>query len=191
MGGGITKVGVAAFLVVLAAMLGDVAQDLLGRARDSVQASELMMIDGHVHAWTIEQQRSKPPRDQAAFERAVRDSLTAPGRDPTRDRWDRPYVYDLVAERPVTWRIATNGADKAPGTGDDIVVERRGDQVSIDRDPVKIAEGAIDRKRRADLAAVERLRALTAKTDAAPATTPEVTPDVAAAWRALDAALVP
>jgi hypothetical protein len=160
--------------------------------RDSVQASELMMIDGHVHAWTIEQQRSRPPRDQVAFERAVRDSLTAAGRDPTRDRWDQPYLYDLLAERPVRWRIATKGADKAPGTPDDIVVARHGNQVSIDRDPVKIAENALERKRRVDAAAVERLRALTARADAdAPPATPEVVPDAAAAWRALDAALTP
>ena len=147
MTGTLIKACVGALLIAAAARMGDVAQELLGRARESVQASELAILDGHLAAWVIEQKRSRPPRDQAHFEVVVRGLFTARGgRDVTRDRWGEPYVYEHVHDRPVAWRITSKGPDKTldvGGRGDDLVLTRTDDVVELNQDPTKIIAGAL------------------------------------------------
>lgn len=151
MGGTLVKAGIGVFLVVAAAKMGGLATELLGRARESVQASELLTLDGHLAAWTIARKRTHPPRDQAHFEEVVVGLFTTRGeRDVTQDRWGETYLYEKLGERPVAWRITSKGPDRALGTGDDLVLKRYEDNVQINRDPVAIMEAAIEDKRQAD-----------------------------------------
>ncbi|MGE0707742.1 MAG: hypothetical protein AB7N76_13480 [Planctomycetota bacterium] len=157
-GGALIKLGIGGFFVFASAQMGSVAQDLLQRARESVQASELSTLDGHLAAWVIEQKRGRPPRDQDHFEQVCRQLFTARGgRDVTRDRWGEAYVYDKIHDRPPEWEISSKGPDKRLGTEDDLVVHRREDQVHLNKDPAKIIEGAIERLKRQD---EQRLREL-------------------------------
>jgi hypothetical protein len=150
-GGTFVKAGIGVFLVVAAAKLGGLATELMGRARESVQASELLTLDGHLAAWTIGRKRTRPPRDQAHFNEVVAGLFTTRGkRDVTQDRWGETYVYEKLGERPVAWRITSKGPDRALGTGDDLVLKRHEDNVQINRDPVAIMEAAIEDKRQAD-----------------------------------------
>jgi hypothetical protein len=134
-----------------------------------------------MQVWSIEQGRTRPPRDQAEFERACREELASrAGRDPTTDRWGQTYVYERVSDAGVHWRIASKGPDRRLGTADDLVVERRGDVVEINEDPAAIIERELEKKQRQDAKALEALRALGGR--AAPRG-----PD--AAWSELDALL--
>ncbi|HBP19044.1 MAG TPA: hypothetical protein DEA08_14815, partial [Planctomycetes bacterium] len=120
-------------------------------------------LDGQLAAWTIGQKRGRPPADQPHFDRVCREILTAPGgRDVTRDRWGEGYVYERIAVRPVEWEISSKGPDRRLGSEDDLVVHRRDDQVEINRDPVSIIEGAIERVRRADERRLDALAKLAA-----------------------------
>ena len=151
MGGTLIKAGIGVFLVVAAAKMGGLASELLGRARESVQASELLTLDGHLAAWTIGRKRTRPPRDQAHFEEVVAGLFTTRGeRNVTQDRWGQTYLYEKLGERPVAWRITSKGPDRALGTSDDLVLKRHEDNVQINRDPVAIMEAAIEDKRQAD-----------------------------------------
>lgn len=151
MGGTLIKAGIGVFLVFASAKMGGLASELLGRARESVQASELLTLDGHLAAWTVARKRTRPPRDQAHFEEVVRGLFTTRGeRDVTRDRWGEVYLYEKLGERPVAWRITSKGPDRTLSTGDDIVLKRHEDHVQINRDPVAIMEAAIEDKRAAD-----------------------------------------
>ena len=148
MGGSLAKLLVGAFFVALSSQLGELAQELIGRARESVQASELLTIDGQLVTWAIQERRTRAPRDQAEFDQALRGLLSARGgRDVTLDRWNQPYVYEHLSDKPA-WRISSRGPDGLLGTSDDLVVERSGDRVERSRDPVAIAEAAEDRLRR-------------------------------------------
>lgn len=178
------KVGAAALLVALASQLSAAAEELVGRVRESVQASELLTVDGYALVWSLEQNPTRAPRDQAEFERACRDELAArAGREPTADRWGRTYVYEPLAVRgALRWRISSAGPDRRLGTEDDLVVERHGDASQINRDPTEIVERALARWREADAQALEQLWALAlADRGGAPARDPSAD--------ALDAAL--
>jgi hypothetical protein len=179
MGGTLAKLLVGAFFVALSSQLGELAQELIGRARESVQASELMTIDGQLATWAIQERRTRAPRDQEEFERALRGLLSARGgREVTVDRWGQAYVYQRRGDQPA-WRITSLGPDRSLGTPDDLVVERTGDLVERSRDPVAIAEAAQERLRggREDLLTeLDRLRRSLQEEDAD-------------ASRALDAAL--
>ncbi|HBP20799.1 MAG TPA: 3-isopropylmalate dehydratase large subunit, partial [Planctomycetes bacterium] len=50
MGGALIKVGIGAFFVFASAQMGGLARGLLDRARESVQASELLTLDGQLAA---------------------------------------------------------------------------------------------------------------------------------------------
>ena len=63
-------------------------------------------------------------------------------------------------ERPVAWRIVSGGPDRRVGSEDDLVVERREDRVSINRDPQEIVEQALERKQAFDRELLERLETL-------------------------------
>lgn len=144
MTGTLIKASIGALLVVAAARMSGLAQELLGRARESVQASELALVDGHLAAWVIEQKRNRPPRDQAHFDVVVRGLFTSrAGRDVTHDRWDQPYLYEHVHDNPVAWRITSKGPDRTLGTADDLVLSRTDDLVALNHDPTRIAEGAL------------------------------------------------
>src|SRR5207237_6577040 len=113
------KVAIAGFLVWLSAQMGVFADEIMHRVRESVQASELLSVDGAVYQWAaLDPENPKPrsPKDQAEFERVLRDNLTAAGgRDVTRDRWDEPYLYDRVrraAQRAFYYRLARQGPDR-------------------------------------------------------------------------------
>ena len=126
MGGALIKVGIGAFFVFASAQMGGLARGLLDRARESVQASELLTLDGQLAAWTIAHKRGRPPADQAHFESVCREVLTAPGgRDVTKDRWGEGFVYERIAVRPVEWQISSKGPDRSLGSEDDLVVHRR------------------------------------------------------------------
>ena len=158
---------IAGFFVWMMAQMGTFADEVLGRVKESLQASELLLIDEYVYNWTEnEHERPRAPKDQAEFEAVVRDWTEAKaGRNVTRDRWDRPYVYDPVAQadpRHIVWRISSMGPDCKLGTADDLVVERDGDRATINRDPAKIAEEAIERKQRLDTETVSRVREILA-----------------------------
>lgn len=169
MGGTLVKAGIGVFLVVAAAKMGGLATELLGRARESVQATELATLDGYLSVWCIERKRTQPPRDQAHFEEVVRGLFTTRGeRDVTQDRWGETYVYEKLGARPVAWRITSKGPDKALGTGDDLVLKRHEDKVQINRDPVSIMEGAIEDKRQADERFLRDLNRLVRKAEEAP-----------------------
>ena len=153
MGGTLIKAGIGVFLVVAAARFGGLATELLGRARESVQASELLTLDGQLAAWTVGRKRTRPPRDQAHFEEVVAGLCSRPAAsgDVTQDRWGETYVYEKLGERPVAWRITSKGPDRALGTGDDLVLKRHEDNVQINKRPrVAIMEAAIEDKRQAD-----------------------------------------
>lgn len=162
MSGALLKVGIGAFFVFASAQMGSLAADLLERTRESVQATELLTLEGQVAVWTIEQKRTHAPRDQAEFERVLKQALAAKGgRDVTRDRWGEPYVYDKIHDRVPEWRISSKGRDRKLGTADDLVVHRREDQVEINRKPNEIMEQAIAALQRRDRQRLERLEALT------------------------------
>src|SRR4051812_44573366 len=98
------KVAVGGFLVWLSAQVGTFAEEILGKVRESVQASELVEIDHFVayeSAFGADAQRkARAPADQAEFERILKEWLTAAGnRRVTLDRWDEPYVYFKIADR--------------------------------------------------------------------------------------------
>ena len=166
MSGALIKVGLGAFFVWASSQMGALAGDLLGRARLSVQASELSTLDGHLAAWSVgsgfEKRRGGSPPTQAAFERTVSELFTERGgRRAFEDRWGSPYLYERLSDRPPGWRITSRGPDRKAGTADDLILERRGDAVHFNTDPVAIAEGAVARKRRHDeqvLKELERLR---------------------------------
>src|SRR5262249_35666026 len=135
-GGTALKVLIAGFFVWLSAQMGTFADEILGRVRESVQASELLEIDTYVYQHSVlENERTHPPKDQAEFEAILKDWLTASaGRDVTKDRWERPYAYDHLPSRDprdVLYRIASGGPDRKLGTEDDIVVERENDRSKI------------------------------------------------------------
>lgn len=167
MGGTLAKLLVGAFFVALSAQLGELARELIGRARESVQASELLTIDGQLATWAVDQRRTRAPRDQQEFERALRDLVTARGgRDVVLDRWGQPYLYERLGDQPA-WRLSSRGPDRTPGTADDLVVERRGDRVERSRDPQQIAEQALERKRGMDRQVLRELQQLTARLEGA------------------------
>ena len=152
------KVAAGAFLVWLSAQMGTFADEILGKVRVSVQASELVEIDRYVayeSAFGADpSKKAHAPADQAEFERILREWLEASGgRNVLRDRWDEPYVYFRVPTkdpRDVHYRITSKGPDRKLGTDDDIVLEREGDRSTINRDPAAIAESAIERKKALD-----------------------------------------
>jgi hypothetical protein len=158
MGGVFFKVAVGGFLVWLSAQMGTFARELLEQVRESVQASELVEIDHYVAYESSfgadPAKKAHAPADQAEFERILQEWLTASGgRKVTLDRWDEPYVYYRIPAtdaRDVKYRITSKGADKKLGTPDDIILEREGEHAEINRDPVKIAESAIERKKQLD-----------------------------------------
>jgi hypothetical protein len=157
-GGALLKIGIGGFFVFASAQMGSLAKDLLDRARESVQASEMLTLDSHLAVWTIEQKRGRPPRDQKQFQSVCKQLFTARGgRDVTKDRWGMVYVYEPINVRPVEWRISSLGPDKKLGTDDDLIVHRRSDTVQINKDPTEIIEAAIERLRRVD---EQRLREL-------------------------------
>ena len=162
MGGTLTKLLVGVFFVGLASQLGELARDVVSKARESVQASELLTLDKSLEAWAIEQRRTRPPRDQEEFEHALEQILTG-SRRVTHDRWDRPYVYEHLGDTPLRWRISSRGPDRILGNDDDLVVNRIAERVEISRDPVEIAEMAIDRAQRLERETVGKLRAAAAK----------------------------
>jgi hypothetical protein len=161
-GGTLTKLAIGAFFVALASQGGELARDIVQRVRESVQASELATLDANLYAgWALQQRPTRAPRDQAEFESALAEVLTARGsRDVTRDRWDRPYTYEALGDRPLRWRISSSGRDRTPGTEDDLVVERRDDRATLNRDPVEIIEQAEARARGRQRAALDELRRL-------------------------------
>lgn len=149
MGGTLTKLLVGAFFVGLSSQMGELARDVISRARESVQASEMLTLDGALAAWAIEQRRTRGPRDQEEFNQILEFNLSARGgRDVTKDRWDRPYVYEHLSDRPIRWRVSSRGPDLRLGTEDDLVVERTGDRSELSRDPVEIIERALESTRR-------------------------------------------
>lgn len=176
MGGVAFKAAVGAFLVWLSAQMGAFADEILGKVRESVQASELLEID-HFVAYESAfgedpAKKAHAPRDQAEFERVLSEWLTASGgRHVTRDRWDEPYVYCRLPSddpRSIRYRITSKGPDRRLGTPDDIVLEREGEHAAIDRDPEKIAQAAIERKQALDREVAKRVSELLARTPASP-----------------------
>jgi len=163
------KLLIGAFFVWVSAQMGSLAEEILARVRESVQASELLTLDGYLAVWTIEQKRTLPPKDQEQFEIACRAMLSARGGRPvTHDRWGQPYVYECLGRRPVHWRITSMGPDRRLAgerdpLPDDLIVERVSDRVEINRDPASIMERAIERKLRQDQEILERLRELSAE----------------------------
>ena len=180
MGGVAFKIAIGGFLIWLSAQMGTFAEEILGKVRESVQASELVEIDKYVAVQSAfgddPTKKAHAPKDQAEFERILRDWTVASGnRDVTKDRWDQPYVYFRVPSRDardVKYRITSKGADKKIGSGDDLVVERENDHSSINRDPTRIAESAIEQKKALDREVARRANELlrdAPKTPAAPA----------------------
>ncbi len=124
--------------------------------------------------WAIEQRRTRAPRDQEEFERTLEQILSARGpRRVTHDRWDRPYAYEHFGDSPLHWRISSRGPDRLLGNDDDLVVERIEDRVRVTRDPVEIAEMALERARRLDHETVGKLRAAAAKLAPEPENQPQ------------------
>jgi hypothetical protein len=168
MGGVAFKVAIGGFLVWLSAQMGTFAEEILGKVRESVQASELVEIDRFVAVQSAfgddPTKKARAPKDQAEFERILREwTVASGGRDVTRDRWDEPYVYHRVPSRDardVKYRITSKGADRRMGSTDDLVVERENDHSSINRDPVKIAESAIEQKKALDREVARRANEL-------------------------------
>jgi hypothetical protein len=168
MGGVAFKVAIGGFLVWLSAQMGTFAEEILGKVRESVQASELVEIDRYVaYESAFGQDPSKKahaPKDQAEFEQVLREWTTASGnRNVTLDRWDQPYAYFKIPSRDprdVKYRITSKGADKKIGSADDLVVERENDHSSINRDPTKIAESAIEQKKALDREVARRANEL-------------------------------
>ena len=163
MGGTALKLLIAGFFVWLSAQMGTFVDEILTRVSESVQASELLQIDGYVYYHSaLENERTRAPRDQTEFESVVREWTEAPaGRDVTKDRWDRPLVYDHQESRDpreIHWRISSGGPDRKIGTDDDLVVVRDNDVARINRDPAKIAELAIERKEKLDRETTTRVR---------------------------------
>jgi hypothetical protein len=158
MSGVALKVAIGGFLVWLSAQMGTFAEEILSKVRESVQASELVEIDRYVaYESAFGQDPSKKahaPKDQAEFERVLREWTTASGnRNVTLDRWEQPYVYYRVPERDprrIHYTITSKGSDRKIGSADDLVVEREDDHSSINRDPVKIIESAIEQKKALD-----------------------------------------
>lgn len=184
MGGVGVKVAIGVFFVALSSQMGKLAEQILGRVRESVQASELSTLDGHLATWAVEQRRTRGPKDQVEFELAVKDLFTErSGRAPTEDRWGQAYIYENLGPRPPAprWRISSKGPDRRAGTADDLVVERVGDRVTRNRDPVEIAEQALERKQRSDRELIAKLRELTARLEGEGAATPPARDDAAEA----------
>jgi hypothetical protein len=163
------KVAIGVFFVWLSAQMGTFVDEVLTRVKESVQASELLKIDSFVHVVSIgdEQRRQRPPRDQAEFDAIVRDWLTAQGgRDVAKDRWNEPYIYDRIPRddpRDIYYRITSKGPDRLLGTADDIVIEREGESSRINRNPVDLAEHALERKQELDREIGKKLRDLVEK----------------------------
>ncbi len=154
------KIAMMVFFVWLSSQMGSMVEEVLGRVRVSIQASELMTLDGHLAVWAIEQRRTRPPDDQAEFEKACNIMLSVRGRSVTQDRWREDYIYERVRRTPVHWRVTSKGPDRIYGTEDDISVERIGDMVELNTDPVAVIEQAIARKRKLDAQVLRRLRTL-------------------------------
>ena len=168
MGGVFFKVAVGGFLVWLSAQMGTFAEEILSKVRESVQASELVEIDHYVAYESSfgadPAKKAHAPADQAEFERILQEWLTASGgRKVTLDRWDEPYVYFKLASkdpRDVRYRITSKGPDKRLGTPDDIILERDNDHATINKDPTKIAESAIEQKKQLDKEVARRVTEL-------------------------------
>ncbi len=168
MGGVAVKVAIGAFLVWLSAQMGTFAEEILAKVRESVQASELVEIDKYVAVQSAfgddPTKKSHAPKDQAEFERILKDWTSASGnRNVTLDRWEQPYVYYRIPNkdaRVINYRITSRGADKKLGTPDDLVVERENDHSSINRSPEKIAESAIEQKKALDREVAKRANEL-------------------------------
>lgn len=174
------KVAIGAFLVWLSAQMGTFAEEILGKVRESVQASELVEIDHYVAYESAfgsdASKKARAPRDQDEFERILQEWLNASGgRRVTRDRWDEPYVYFKVPSRDardVKYRITSKGSDRKLGTPDDLILERDNDRSSINRDPTKIAESAIERKKELDREVAKRVDELLREAPSAPSKAP-------------------
>jgi hypothetical protein len=170
------KVAAGAFLVWLSAQMGSFVDDLLERVRESVQASELLEIDRYVDYHAVfgddPSRKTHAPADQAEFERVLAEWITSQGgRNVARDRWDEPYVYEKLDSpdpRDVRYRITSKGPDRKLGTDDDIALERDGDHATINRDPSRIAEEAIERKARLDREVGKRVQELLKNAPAPP-----------------------
>jgi hypothetical protein len=200
MGGIAFKIAIGGFLVWLSAQMGAFVEEVLGKVRESVQASELLEIDKYVAYASVFDENRKTvhaPKDQAEFEKILQDWLTAGGgRKVAKDRWDEPYVYFRVPSRDprdVRYRITSKGADKKLGTPDDIVLERDNDHATINRDPTKIADQAIEQKKQLDRDVAKKVEELLQKApkDAkdpakAPDKAPEKTPDAKVPAELLD-----
>lgn len=172
------KIGIGAFFVWASSQMGVLAQEILGRVRESVQASELVTLDNHLAVWAIERRRTRAPKNQQEFDRVVVQLFTQRGgRKVTDDRWGMPYLYEQLSARPVGWRIVSRGPDRKPGTKDDLVLERHGDQVHINKDPTEIAEKAIERKRALDEKLLRKMRDLADKAQQVPAEPSSVVKD--------------
>lgn len=168
MGGLVFKIAVGGFLVWLSAQMGTFAEEILGKVRESVQASELVEIDRYVHYQSAfgddASKKAHAPKDQIEFERVLREWTAASGnRNVTLDRWEQPYVYFKVASpdpREVKYRITSKGADRKIGSADDLVLERDNERTSINRDPTKIAESAIEQKKALDREVAKKVNEL-------------------------------
>jgi len=180
MGSFVFKLAVGGFLVLLAAQLGTFADEILIKVRESVQASELLEIDRYVaYESTVGDDPTKKahaPKDQAEFERVVAEWIATSGnRNVTRDRWGEPYVYFRVATRDpreVHYRITSKGPDRKLGTPDDIVVEREDDHATINRDPARIADAALEQKQQIDREVARRVTELLREAKKAPPASP-------------------
>jgi hypothetical protein len=163
--GGIAfKVAIGGFLVWLSAQMGAFVTDILEKVRESVQASELLEIDNYIiHESGDDPGRVRAPADQAAFDRFLEEWFTASGRKTTRDRWDEPFVYFKIPSkdpRDLKYRITSKGPDKKLGTQDDIVLERDNTHATINHDPTKIADAALEQKKQLDREVAKRVNDL-------------------------------
>src|SRR5579883_2097030 len=168
MGGIALKIAIVGFLVWLSAQMGNFADEILLKVRESVQASELLEIDRFVAYQSVfgddASKKARAPKDQAEFESIVAEWVTASGgRSVTKDRWGEPYVYFRVPTkdpRTVHYLITSKGPDRKLGTPDDIVVEREDYFANNTRDTEKIADSAMERKQQLDREVAKRVNDL-------------------------------
>jgi hypothetical protein len=181
MGGVALKIAIGGFLVWLSAQMGNFADEILLKVRESVQASELLEIDKYVAYQSVfgddPSKKARAPRDQAEFESIVAEWVTASGgRNVTKDRWGEPYVYfrfPTKDPRTVHYLITSKGPDRKLGTPDDIIVEREDDHATINRDPEKIAESALERKQQLDREVAKKVNDLLQEAKKTPPKDPE------------------
>lgn len=126
-------------MVILSSGMGSFAQDILYKVRMSIQGSEMLMIDGYLQVHFVE--RNRYPRNQKEFDAALEEYFDARNRQVTDDRWGTSYRFIVDGRR--AYRIFSSGPDRIADTPDDLILTRVSQRVHLNKDPVAIAESAI------------------------------------------------